>query len=123
MISIVIFAIGVISVMYLFPMGARDIGKARELTAATYLGQAKMEEMLLSTDIDTPQIEPEGSFAPAYPGLYYSVTRSYFPSNKRTMMLLSVEVYKLSAGSERKRIVHYDSLKGIGGSIEKYPEN
>jgi len=112
MISIVIFAIGVIAVMYLFPMGVRDIGKAKELTAATYLGQAKMEEALLN-----PATSPEGAFPSPYENLYYTVSHAPF-QNRSTMIKVSVEVYKMLDSSTRKRLVRLDTLKGTGGYIE-----
>ena len=112
MIAIVIFAIGVIAVMYLFPMGVRDIGKAKELTAATYLGQAKMEEALIN-----PAVPPEGSFPSPYDNLYFTVSRLPF-QNRNTMVIVSVEVYKLLDSSTRKRLVRLDTLKSTGGYIE-----
>jgi prepilin-type N-terminal cleavage/methylation domain-containing protein len=118
LIAIVIFAVGIIAVMYLFPLGVRDITLARELTAATFLGQAKMEEMLLApADPNRLPDRAEGSFSPDYPLLFFTVARQNF-QGKPSLTYISVDVYKLVEGGSRKAIVHYDALRGTGGSSE-----
>jgi len=115
MIAIVLFAAGVIAVMYLFPLGVKEVSFTKELTAATFLAQAKLEEkLLLPAMIDTDET---GTFAPDYPQLTYLITRRRY-MNKPQMIHIAVEVYKAVPGGGTRTIIHYDALKGVGGNVE-----
>jgi prepilin-type N-terminal cleavage/methylation domain-containing protein len=118
LIAIVIFAIGIIAVMYLFPLGVRDITLSKELTAATFMGQAKMEETLMIPINPTSlPIKIEGSFAPDYPGLYFTISKDAY-QGRSSLSSITVDVYKLAEGGAHKVVVHYDALKRTGGYSE-----
>ncbi|MGV8123007.1 MAG: prepilin-type N-terminal cleavage/methylation domain-containing protein [Candidatus Xenobiia bacterium LiM19] len=115
MIAIVLFAAGVIAVMYLFPLGVKEVSFTKELTAATFLAQAKLEEkLLLPAAVDSDET---GNFGPEYPQLTYTITRRRY-MNKTQMIHIAIEVYKAVPGGGTRTIIHYDALKGVGGNVE-----
>ncbi len=115
MIAIVIFAAGVIAVMYLFPLGVKEVSFTKELTAATFLAQAKLEETLLLPATVAPDVT--GDFGPEYPQLTYIITRRRY-MNKPQMIHIAIEVYKVAQGGGTRTVIHYDALKGAGGNVE-----
>lgn len=115
LIAIVIFTIGIIAIMYLFPFGVKDINRSKELTAATFLGQAKMEEaLLIDYDPTDLPLHNEGDFGSDYPGLTYSMDCSRF-KNGLSLIHISVKVFKY--GKERP-LISLDTLKSTGGNRE-----
>jgi len=118
LIAIVVFTVGIIAIMYLFPFGVKDISRAKDLTAATFLGQAKLEEALvLQYDpMDLPD-PVEGEFSTDYPGLFYRMECTKF-QNKLSLVQISVEVYKIFSPGGRKTLVRLDTLKSSGGCRE-----
>ncbi|MDQ7821758.1 MAG: prepilin-type N-terminal cleavage/methylation domain-containing protein [Candidatus Eremiobacteraeota bacterium] len=117
MIAMVIFTVGIIAVMYLFPLGARTIGKAKEVTAASFLGQAKMEEVLLLPADQMPSLS-EGDFGPEYPLLYFRVQTVSPYSGKDSLVYVSVDVEKYLVSGSRSSIYHLETLKCLGGAVE-----
>ncbi|MDQ7824539.1 MAG: prepilin-type N-terminal cleavage/methylation domain-containing protein [Candidatus Eremiobacteraeota bacterium] len=113
LIAMVIFTIGIIAIMYLFPLGMQEISRTKDLTAAIFLGQAKLEEVLLLPAHVAP-VE-ESSFT-EYPSLFFRVTKTAF-QNKPSLIQISVEVSKMRDGGS-VTIMRYDALKGAGGNIE-----
>ncbi len=118
LIAMVVFTVGIIAIMYLFPFGVKDISRAKELTAATFLGQAKLEEALViqydPMDLPSPV---EGEFSSDYPALFYRMECTKF-QNKLSLVHISVEVYKTASPGGRKTLVQLDSLKSSGGCRE-----
>lgn len=122
LIAIVVFTAGVIAVMYLFPLGARDIGKARELASATFYGQERLEEELMKDiDFSTLPLVEKGDFGSEdYPELGYTMTKDRYQDSSGnklySVVQISVKVYR--GGNENGPMVNLYTLKSTGGSIE-----
>ena len=118
LIAMVIFTIGIIAVMYLFPFGVQDISRAKELTAATCLAQAELEEALLITYDPVELPDPvDSDFGSDFPGMTYRMECRKF-RNSLTMVQISIEVFKTLSSGERKTLIHLDTIKSTGGSLE-----
>lgn len=110
--AIAIFTSGMIAVMYLFPMGTRDVGRAKLLTISTNFGQALMEEAIYQPAEDAP-ISASGTFTPDYPDMYYNVVKAPL-SVCTSLYQISVEIYNGNPASGAKSLIRLDTLKGIG---------
>lgn len=118
LIAMVVFTIGIIAVMYLFPFGVQDISRAKELTAATCLAQAKLEEALLLPydPVELPDTV-DSDFGSDYPGMTYRMECRKF-QNSLSMVHISIEVFKILKSGQRKTLIHLDTIKSTGGSLE-----
>lgn len=77
MMAIVIFTVGIISIMALFPASVRDTRRARVMTQAVFLCQGKTEEILSMPGTKIPdEVAKTGKFTPDFPDFSY-VVRKY----------------------------------------------
>ena len=77
MMAIIIFTVGIISIMALFPASVRDTRRARVMTQAVFLCQGKMEEILSMPGTKIPdEVVKTGKFIPDFPDFSF-VVRKY----------------------------------------------
>ncbi len=77
MMAIIIFTIGIISIMSLFPASVKDTRRARVMTQAVFLCQAKTEEILAMPGTKIPdEVAKTGKFTPDFPDFSF-VVRKY----------------------------------------------
>ncbi len=115
MIALVIFVFGIVSIMYLFPVSLKSIYRARIVTQAIFLAQAKLEEELSKPASSYPSTtEPSsGTFEPDFPEFVYVMRKSSFNGD---ISLNKIDIYIFHPINNRKKpIAHLCALKGSLG--------
>jgi Tfp pilus assembly protein PilV len=122
MLAIVIFTIGIIAIMSLFPLSLRDVARARVMTQAAFLCQAKMEEFLAKPGDTIPDyVNTNGKFEPEFPDFTF-VVRKYPYSGKEgatsydssALWELHVSVFH-TINNRTAPLVEHFTLKGCIG--------
>jgi len=119
MLAIVIFTIGIISLMSLLPVALRSTRRARIMTQAAFLCQAKTEEVLAIPGVIIPEdFDKTGRFTPDFPDFTY-VVRKYiyiYEVDGRRVESHSVSEIHVSVfhpiNNRKKPLCEYFTLRG-----------
>lgn len=115
MIALIIFTVGIISIMSLFPLSLKSALRARIVTQATFLAQARLEEELSEPAMTMPD-NSSGTFEPDFPNFVYVIRKSDFNDNPA---ITKIEVYVFHPINDRKQpLAHLTALKCTQGAIK-----
>lgn len=119
MLAILIFTGAMVTVLTLFPLSLRHVVRARIMTQAAFLCQAKMEEVLSDPGAwIADEYTYTGKFEPEFPDFSYVVRKypyTYEENGKKieSMALLKIHVSVFHPINNRSApLVEYTALKG-----------
>lgn len=122
MMAIIIFTVGIISIMSLFPASVRDTRRARVMTQATFLCQAKTEEILSLPGTTIPaEVAKTGKFTPDFPDFSFVVRKYPYTYQKNgstyvSFALAEIHVSVFHPINNRKApLCEYYVIKGCVG--------
>ena len=122
MLSVVIFTIGIISIMSLFPISLRDVARARVMTQAAFLCQAKTEEYLAKPGDTIPDyVNTNGKFEPEFPDFTFVVRKYPYSANQGASTYDSSALWELhvsvfhTINNRQSPLVEHFTLKGCIG--------
>ena len=127
MMAIVIFTVGIIAIMSLFPISVRDTRRARIMTQAAFLCQAKMEEVIsLPGTLIPPDYDKTGKFSPDFEDFSFVVRKYPYVYKKdgssfESYALSEIHVSVFHSINDRKApLCEYYTIKGSVG--EQWPD-
>ncbi|MCE1247968.1 MAG: type II secretion system GspH family protein [Firmicutes bacterium] len=122
MLSVVIFTIGIIAIMSLFPLSLRDVARARVMTQAAFLCQAKTEEYLGKPGDTVPDyVNSNGTFEPEFPDFTYVVRKYPYSGTQGSTTYDSQALWEIhvsvfhTINNRQSPLVEHFALKGCIG--------
>lgn len=122
MIALMIFSGAMITILALFPISLRDAYRAKIMTQAAFLCQAKMEEILsVPGTMAPPESDRSGRFEPEFPDFTYVARKYpyvYYVNGRRITSLALSEIHVAvfhPINNRRSPLVEHFTIKsGIG---------
>ncbi|MFP4498331.1 MAG: prepilin-type N-terminal cleavage/methylation domain-containing protein [Vulcanimicrobiota bacterium] len=89
MVSILIFVIGIITILYLFPISLKQVKLSKIKTQGLFLAQGVLEEEISRKEPDFSALE--GNLGPDFPDFNYAVNKEFI-ENSWSIFEINVEI-------------------------------